>query len=399
MMKTVQRPSAALLWQRPSLEILPDPAPQTRTPVYTGASLAEGITACGVPCAFVSASHGAAVSQYHFNLGDLRDIKKLPAVVKMLSASVHHEVTQQKSSAGHFSLVVPKAERETVSLKHALRRDFNFANGINYDILSNYGTVSVEKAANNRMHNALALIPNLRACLGAGADGGTLCLDIEKLPHALISGATGSGKSVLLHSMLTSLLINCTPDRLQLVLIDAKMVELTAYEGIPHLSMPVVTESERAVSVLEDLCRLMDSRYTEMSRLGAKDMPQHWPRLVVVVDELADLMLLSRKSVETSLVRLAQKGRSCGIHLLLATQSPKVQVLTGLLRANIPVKIALKTATAIDSRIALGANGAETLLGRGDGLIQGLGDTIRFQSALTSPGDIAAVVNHWRFAP
>jgi DNA segregation ATPase FtsK/SpoIIIE, S-DNA-T family len=231
------------------------------------------------------------------------------------------------------------------------------------------------------------------AALGIDHDGTPVYIDVAKMPHMLIAGATGSGKSVALDAILCSLLYCAAPSQVQLVLIDPKRVELGAYAGLPHLAKPIITSTPEAIQTLQQLENAMDARYKALER--GKPIG---PRMVIVIDELADLMLTSRKAVEHSIVRIAQLGRAAGIHLILATQKPLVSVVTGLIQANTPCKLALQTASTSDSVRILGHKGAEKLLGRGDALLK-LPDRvqeIRLQCAYTAPEDIAAIVHYWQ---
>ena len=218
------------------------------------------------------------------------------------------------------------------------------------------------------------------------------------MPHMLIAGATGSGKSVAINTILCSMLYSGTPTTLQLVMIDPKQVELSAYAGLPHLASPIITSAPEAVKTLEAVNAAMDKRYKQMARQRVKSSNDIvLPRMVVVIDELADLMITSRKAVEQSIIRIAQLGRAAGIHLVVATQKPVVSVITGL-TGQYPRKLALQTASTSDSVRILGHKCAEKLLGRGDALLK-LPDRvqeIRLQCAYTSEQDIAAIVNYWQ---
>lgn len=221
--------------------------------------------------------------------------------------------------------------------------------------------------------------------LGTDVAGVPVTIDLADAPHLMIGGTTGSGKSVLVNAILTSLILRHSPGELALVLIDPKRTELAPYAALPHLALPLAVEPWAAVQALETCVDEMESRYRK-PRPGA-------PRIVVVVDELADLMLASRRSVEPLIVRLGQKARAAGIHLVLATQRPSVDVVTGLIKANMPTRIALRTASRVDSRVILDRPGAEALLGRGDGLLSrgGAADPVRIHGALVTPEEIAAV--------
>lgn len=237
--------------------------------------------------------------------------------------------------------------------------------------------------------------------LGPDVDGATLTANLAELPHLLVAGATGSGKSSFLNAMLVTWLSRTTPEQLRLVLVDPKMVELTPYDGVPHLLQPVITEAAKAVSALISLGEEMDRRYAVMQQTGVRNIDAYRaaggdiPSIVVVVDELADLMLMARHAAETAIVRIGQKGRAAGIHLVLATQRPSVDVVTGLIKANIPARLAFATASLVDSRVILDQPGAETLLGKGDGLYQPIDRPrpTRFQGAYVDDREVADLVS------
>ncbi len=245
--------------------------------------------------------------------------------------------------------------------------------------------------------------PPLVAGLGITPDLEPLTLDLAALPHLIVAGASGSGKSSLLHAILCSLRMRCRPDQLQLGLDDTKRVELTPYRGIPHLLRPVVVEAE-AVSTLESLVDEVDRRYTLHESEGARDIDAYrekgrrLPYVLCVIDEFADLMMQSRKRVEAAVTRLGQLGRACGVHLVLGTQSPHVTVLSGLIKANIPARIALRVSSGVHSRVAIDQGGAETLLGNGDGLLQdGQGVGLqRFQGAFVPAELVERIVAEWK---
>jgi len=232
------------------------------------------------------------------------------------------------------------------------------------------------------------------------------------MPHLLVAGTTGSGKSMFLHTILLSILLRRTPDEARFILIDPKRLEFTPYEGIPHLLAPVVTDAKEAGKILQWLLKEMDRRYLIFARLGVRNLesyrnltetedgepPEPLPMLVVIVDELADLMLTGSNEIETSITRLAQMARAVGIHLVLATQRPSVDVLTGLIKANFPARIAFQVATKIDSRTVLDANGAESLLGSGDMLFipPGKAQAHRLHAPFVADSDRDAVIKHLR---
>ncbi|MBI2132884.1 MAG: hypothetical protein HYT99_08790 [Candidatus Tectomicrobia bacterium] len=273
-----------------------------------------------------------------------------------------------------------------------------------------------------------------RLTIGLGKDslGRTALTDLAKIPHLLIAGTTGSGKSVALNMMICSLLQRCYPREVRLLMVDPKMLELSIYEGIPHLLVPVVTDPKKASSALRGVLAEMERRYRLMSELGVRNIEAYnelvaeglgekeagrrlrqplseeggpaaggldfMPYVVVVIDELADLMMVSSRDVEESMIRLAQMARAAGIHLLVATQRPSVDVLTGLIKANFPSRVALRVATRTDSRTILDANGAERLLGKGDMLFipPGASAPVRIHGAYVSDKEIGRLVEHWK---
>ena len=237
--------------------------------------------------------------------------------------------------------------------------------------------------------------------LGRGIGGGIVTGDLEELPHVLIAGTTGSGKSVCLNAIITSLLYKAAPEEMRFLMIDPKRVELTPYKGIPHLSQPVVTSFGQAVAALRKAVDGMETRYKAFEDLGVKELSDYnrksktpFPRIVIVIDELADLMATSGKSVEASIVRIAQTGRAAGLHLVVATQSPRADVITGQMKANIPSRIAFTVASSLESRIILDANGAEKLTGGGDMLYAPMGgERQRVQGCYVSPEEVGKVVS------
>jgi S-DNA-T family DNA segregation ATPase FtsK/SpoIIIE len=251
----------------------------------------------------------------------------------------------------------------------------------------------------------------LRFALGMDVAGKAMSTDLAAMPHLLIAGTTGSGKSVCVNAILTCLLINNTPDDLKLILVDPKRVELTGYNGIPHLMAPVVVDADRVVGVLQWVIREMDTRYHKFSQVGARNIVEYNAKLaasgqkrinylVVVIDELADLMMLAPDETERAITRLAQLARATGIHLILATQRPSVDVLTGLIKANFPARIAFAVASGVDSRVILDQPGAERLLGKGDMLFQApdAPAPVRLQGVFVSDSEIQRLVIYWQSA-
>ena len=247
----------------------------------------------------------------------------------------------------------------------------------------------------------------LTFALGRDVAGRAQAVDLAKMPHLLIAGATGSGKSVMVNAVITSLLCNSTPDDVRMILMDLKRVELASYNGLPHLLVPVITEPDRAKSALKWAVNEMEGRYRRFAGATARnirgynetraDPEDRMPYIVIVIDELADLMMREGKNVEDPIVRLAQKARATGIHMVLATQRPSVNVVTGLIKANFPSRIAFAMASQIDSRTILDSPGAEDLIGRGDMLYQpsDAPRPMRHQGVFVSDAEIARVTQHW----
>ncbi|MCE5196127.1 MAG: DNA translocase FtsK [Negativicutes bacterium] len=244
--------------------------------------------------------------------------------------------------------------------------------------------------------------------LGKDIAGRTIVTDLTKMPHLLIAGATGSGKSVCMNCIITSLLYRFSPQQVKMIMIDPKVVEMINYNGIPHLLSPVVTDPKKAAGVLRSVTREMDRRYELFAVLGVKSIGQFNERVnasgerealpywIVFIDELADLMIVAKEDVEESIIRIAQLARACGIHLVMGTQRPSADVITGTIKANIPSRIAFAVSSGTDSRIILDMNGAEKLLGRGDMLFQPMGipKPIRIQGAYISEKELDAVIAH-----
>jgi S-DNA-T family DNA segregation ATPase FtsK/SpoIIIE len=360
----------------------------------------------GVEVKVVAVHPGPVITRFELELAPGIKVSKINGLAKDIARSLSVvsvrvvEVIPGKSVIG---LEIPNENRELVTLR---------------DILESPPYV--------QMHSPVSL------ALGKDTSGNPIVMDLTKMPHLLVAGTTGSGKSVSLNAMLLSMLFKATPDQLRLILIDPKMLELSVYEGIPHLLTPVITDMKDAANALRWCVAEMDRRYRLMASLGVRNLTGYnqkvseailqgqplpvpaalvdenitlahlvcLPTVVVVADELADLMMVVGKKIEDLITRIAQKARAAGIHLILATQRPSVDVITGLIKANIPTRIAFQVSSRIDSRTILDQQGAEQLLGHGDMLYlpPGAGVPVRVHGAYVMDEEVHRAVAAWRSA-
>ena len=350
----------------------------------TAAKLQKTLYSFGVSAKVENVSVGPTITRYELKPAEGTRVSKIANLADDIALNLAAETIRIEAPIPGKQAVgieVPNKEKEAVHLREVIESS---------------------EFENNKS--------KLSVALGKDVAGKTIIADIGKMPHVLIAGSTGSGKSVCINSIITSIIYNAKPSEVKLVMVDPKVVELSVYNGIPHLLIPVVTDPKKAAGALAWAVQEMDDRYNKFAQKGVRDLKGYnkaiekenenakLPQIVIIIDELADLMMVAAKEVEEAICRLAQKARAAGMHLVIATQRPSVDVITGLIKANVPSRIAFAVSSQVDSRTILDSTGAEKLLGKGDMLFYPVGASkpLRVQGAFVSDDEVEKIVDFIR---
>ncbi len=372
-------------YEYPPVEILSKGKKATRGSAKlladTAAKLQKTLYSFGVSAKVENVSVGPTITRYELKPAEGTRVSKIANLADDIALNLAAETIRIEAPIPGKQAVgieVPNKEKEAVHLREVIESD---------EFKDNKSKLSV--------------------ALGKDVAGKTIVADIGKMPHVLIAGSTGSGKSVCINTIITSIIYNAKPSEVKLVMVDPKVVELSVYNGIPHLLIPVVTDPKKAAGALAWAVQEMDDRYNKFAQKGVRDLKGYnkaienenenakLPQIVIIIDELADLMMVAAKEVEEAICRLAQKARAAGMHLVIATQRPSVDVITGLIKANVPSRIAFAVSSQVDSRTILDSTGAEKLLGKGDMLFYPVGASkpIRIQGAFVSDDEVEKIVD------